>query len=126
VTWTLTGGQTGEATQVAALLAGGAVARRGAKARVRPRRVAADRAYTGRTIRRSLRSCGIGAVIPRQVLEPRRGVRFDRAAYRERNAVERAIRRLKHFRAVATRYEKLAESYHALLTLAAILLWLPV
>jgi len=126
VTWTLTGGQTGEATQVAALMAAGAVARWGAKARVRPCRVAADRAYTGRTIRRSLRRSGIGAVIPRQVLEPRRGVRFDRAAYRERNVVERAIRRLKHHRAIATRYDKLAVTFHATLTLAVILLWLPV
>jgi len=115
---------------VAALLAGGAVARPpgrpGARARVRPARVAADRAYTGRTIRRSRRRRGIGAVIPRQVLEPRRGVRFDRAAYRERNVVERAIRRLKHHRAIATRYDKLAVTFHATLTLAVILLWLPV
>lgn len=107
-------------------MAGGAVARRGATPRVRPTRVAADRAYTGRMIRRGLRRRGIGAVIPRQLLEPKRGVRFDRAAYRERNVVERAIRRLKHHRAIATRYDKLEASYHAMLTLAVILLWLPV
>jgi len=104
----------------------GAVARRGATPRIRPVRVVADRAYTGRTIRRALRRRGIGAVIPRQVLESKRGVRFDRAAYRERNVVERAIRRLKHHRAIATRYDKLEASYHAMLTLAVILLWLPV
>ncbi len=126
VCWVLTPGQRQEATQVAALLGRGAVARRHGAPRVRPDRVAGDKGYTGRTIRRYLRGRGIGAVIPRLRNEPRRGVRFDRAAYRERNAVERAIRRLKHFRAVATRYEKLAESYHALLTLAAIMLWLPV
>ena len=111
-------------------MAGGAVARspgrRGATARVRPRRVAADRAYTGRRIRRGLRRRGIGAVIPRQVLEPKRGVRFDRAAYRERNVVERAIRRLKGYRAIATRYDKLAAMFHATLTVAVILLWVPV
>jgi len=107
-------------------MAGGAVARRGAKPRVRPARVAADRAYTGRAIRRGLRRQGIGAVIPRQLLEPKRGVRFDRAAYHERNVVERTIRRLKHHRAIATRYDKLEASYHAMLTLAVILLWLPV
>jgi transposase len=73
----------------------------------------------------SLRRRGIiGAIIPRLRTEPRRGVRFDRDAYRERNAVERAIRHLKRHRAIATRYEKLAETYHALLTIAAILLWL--
>ena len=107
-------------------MAGGAVARHGAKPRVRPVRVVADRAYTGRRIRRGLRRRGIGAVIPRQLLEPKGGVRFDRAAYRERNVVERAIRRLKHHRAIATRYDTLAASYHAMLTLAVILLWLPV
>ena len=126
----MTGGQTGEATQVLALLASGEVARLpgrpGARARLRPDRIAADRAYTGRVIRRALRRRGVGAVIPRQRTEPRRGVRVDRATYRERNVVERAIRRLKHHRAVATRYDKLAATFHATLTLAVILLWLPV
>jgi transposase len=50
-------------------------------------------------------------------------VRFDRAAYRERNRIERAINRLKQFRAVATRYDKLAVRFHATITLAAIVLW---
>jgi len=66
----------------------------------------------------------IGPVIPRRTTESRRGVRFDRAAYRERNRVERLINRLTQHRAIATRYEKLAVSYHALLTIACILLWL--
>jgi transposase len=111
---------------VEALLERGAVARPRGRPRVRPARVAGDKGYTGRRIRGYLRRRGIGAVIPRLRTEPRRGVRFDRAAYRERNVVERTIRRLKQFRAVATRYEKLEEAFHALLTLAAIRLWLPV
>ncbi len=49
---------------------------------------------------------------------------FDRAAYRERNVVERLINRLKQFRRVATRYEKRAANYQGMVTVAAILLWL--
>lgn len=127
MTWTLTPGQTHEATQVAALLEHGTVARPGqGRPRLRPDRVAGDTGYTGRTIRAYLRWRGIGAVIPRQRHEPRRGVRFNRAAYRERNRIERTINPLKQHRAIATRYEKLEETFHALITLATIQLWLPV
>jgi transposase len=109
---------------VEALLARGAVARTRGRPRVRPDRVAGDKGYTGRRIRGYLRRRRIGAVIPRLKTEPRRGARFDRAAYRERNVVERTIRRLKRHRAIATRYEKLAAHYEALVVIACILLWL--
>jgi len=125
VTWSLTPGQRGEATQVEALLEQGAVKRpRGGHLRRRPDRLGGDKGYTGRRIRRYLRRRGIGAVIPRLRTESRRGVRFDRAAYRERNRIERTMNRLKQHRAIATRYDKLEVRYHALLTIACILLWL--
>jgi transposase len=121
----LTAGQRHEARQVGALLAGGAVKRAGRGwPRLRPDRLAGDKGYTGRPVRQALRKCGIGAVIPRRANESRRGVRFDREAYRERNVIERTINRLKQHRAIATRYDKLQETYHALLILACILLWL--
>ena len=49
--------------------------------------------------------------------------RLDRAGYRERNRVERLVGRLKRCRRVATRYEKRAVHFLAMVTLA-ILLWL--
>ncbi len=48
---------------------------------------------------------------------------FDRDAYRERNVVERLINRLKQHRWVATRYEKRAVNYAAMVTVDATLLW---
>jgi transposase len=121
----LTGGQRQEATQVEPLMERGAVARPGrGRPRVRPDRVAGDKGYTGRKIRGYLRRRGIGTVIPRLRNEPRRGVRFDRAAYRQRERIERLINRFKQFRAVATRYDKLAVRFHATVTLVAIRLWL--
>jgi transposase len=53
-----------------------------------------------------------------------RGGTFDREIYRSRNRIERLINRLKQYRRVATRYEKRAENYQAMLTIAAIMLWL--
>ncbi len=70
---------------------------------------------------------GIRAVIPRrrdQRPDDRRHRPLDRAAYRDRNRVERLINRLKQHRRVATRYEKRAAHYAAMLTVAAALLWL--
>ena len=48
---------------------------------------------------------------------------FVKADYAKRNVVERCILRLKQFRRVATRYEKRAEHFLAMVTLAAIILW---
>jgi transposase len=61
---------------------------------------------------------------PVQVL-PGPPARLDKAAYRERNQVERTVNRLKQFRRVATRYERREANYLAMVTIAAIvLLWL--
>lgn len=81
-----------------------------------------DKGYSSKKIRAYLRRRGIGVVIARQDNEKRRGS-FDKEAYRQRNVVERLINRLKQFRRVATRYEKRAVNYKAMLTIAAIVLW---
>jgi transposase len=68
----------------------------------------------------------VRAVIPRrsdQQPGDGRHAPFDRRAYRERNRVERLVNRLKQSRRVATRHEKRAVHYVAMLTLAAVLLW---
>lgn len=125
VTFVLTVGERNESVMFEALMEQGAVKRVGrGQPRVRPHRVAGDKAYTGRPIRVYLHRRGIGAVIPRRSNESRQGTRFDRQAYRERNRIERTINRLKQFRRIATRYEKRAQNYLAMLTIAAILLWI--
>ena len=120
----ITGGERHESRLVPVLMERGGVRRAGpGRPRLRPRRVAGDKGFSYRSVRAYLRRRGIGAVIPTRSDQPR-NPRFDRTAYRQRNQVERTIGRLKPFRHVATRYEKRAIHYLAVLTLASILLWL--
>ena len=70
-----------------------------------------------------MRRRGITPVIPTKSNQ-RRQPRFDREAYRRRNLVERLIGRLKQFRRIATRYEKRAVNYLAMVTIGMIRLWL--
>jgi transposase len=124
----VSGGERHESRYVEALLARGHVRRRArGRPRVRPRRLVGDRGYSYPTVRRLLARRHILAVIPRrrdQRPGDKRYTPFDRTAYRERNRVERLVHRPKQHRRVATRYEKRARHYVAMLTLAAALLWL--
>ncbi len=105
-------------------MAGGAVKRRGrGRPKRRPKRRAGDKAYNNKRIRQYLRRNKIGIVIPRKQNERRRRP-FSKEWYRQRNQVERLFNRLKQNRRVATRYEKRGENYLAVLTIAAIMLWL--
>jgi transposase len=120
----VTPGQRHEAVVFEPIMEQGAVKRAGrGRPRLRPARVVTDTGYSSRRNRRYLRRRGIRFTIPRRANERRRGP-FDRQVYRGRNRVERTINRLKQFRRVATRYEKLAVNYQAMVTIAAILLWL--
>jgi transposase len=56
----------------------------------------------------------------------RRNPRFGKRLYRERNLIERFFSKLKHFRHVATRYDKLPANFLAMTQLASIRLWLRV
>lgn len=120
----LTPGQQHEASVFEQLMTQGAVKRLGGgHPRIRPQRVCGDKGYSSRKIRAYLRRRGIRYTIPRKSNERRTGP-FDRFLYRLRNQVERSINRLKQFRRIATRYEKKAENYLAMLQIASILLWL--
>jgi transposase len=124
ITAVLTGGERHEQIALEALLDQGAIRRPGpGRPRLRPHRVAGDKGYSSPTARHRLRRRGIRPVIPTKA-DQRRQPAFDRAAYRERNKVERLINRLKQSRRIAIRYEKRAANYVAMLTLGMILLWL--
>ena len=91
--------------------------------RTRPSKIAGDKAYDLPQIRRWLRDHHIAAVIPARKLHyPRRGrpPQLAQAAYKRRNVIERCIGWLKHARRIATRYEKTAVNFLAMLKLAMI------
>ena len=97
----------------------------------RPRRVLADKGYSSRAY---LRRRGIRATIPeradQQANRAQRGSAggrppaFDPVAYKRRNVVERCFNRFKQYRAIATRYDKTALSYRAMIDLATLMIWL--
>ena len=124
MTFVLTGGERHELSVAEQLMEQGAVKRSGrGRPRLRPKRVVADKGYSSPPFRRYLRRRGIRYTIPRR-RDQARGGPFDKLVYRSRNRVERLINRLKQFRRIATRYEKLAANYAAMLTIASIWLWL--
>ena len=79
----------------------------------------ADAAYDSDGLRQFLAERGTKPVIPNNPTR-KRPHPFDRALYKHRNRIERIICRLKDWRRVATRYDKLAQNYLAAIHLAAI------
>ncbi|MCP5432275.1 MAG: IS5 family transposase [Alphaproteobacteria bacterium] len=84
-----------------------------------PKRLLADRAYDAEHFRSYLKSRTIKAVIPstasRTVPYP-----LDETTYKRRNVVERLFCKLKNWRRIATRYDRLAQNYISAIALAAI------
>jgi len=112
VRFALTAGQRGDAPQAAPLI-------QGLPADV----VMADTAYDSDQLRQAIAEKGALAVIPNN---PSRALKqpLDPHLYAQRHLVECCFSRLKQFRRVATRFEKTARNYLAVVTLAAIVLWL--
>lgn len=103
----LSAGQVHDITQAAALLEG-----------VPARRVMADRAYDALALRQAIAKIGAKAVIPPRA-NRRQTIRWSKTLYRHRNIVERFFCRIKHFRRIATRYDKLAERFASFVCLVA-------
>ena len=107
----LTAGHKGDVPQAAALL-------EGQQADI----VMADAAYDADHFRDRIAEIGAIAVIPNN---PSRSIKhaFDEDLYKERHLIECCISKLKQFRRVATRYEKTAQNFLAVVTIAATILW---
>ncbi len=118
----LTGGQVGDVTQAEGLIADVAGAN-----------LIADTAYDADHLRARLNDAGIVAVIPSNPSRAQ-AIPYDAELYKERHLVECYINKIKHFRnrsrvtatfrRIATRYEKTATAYMAMLFLVGAIIWL--
>lgn len=83
----------------------------------------ADRAYDSNELRRQIADRGARPNIP-PMPQCRTHLPFSPKLYRKRNLIERFFSKIKHYRAIATRYEKSAENYLAAIKLACVRIWL--
>ncbi len=108
----LTPGQRGDAPLAPVLLDG-----------LSPRRVLADKAYDSNALRELIATMGAQAVIPCNPTR-KKAIPYDFEAYKIRNTVERCFNKLKHFRRIATRFDRQAAHYLGFLHIAAAILWM--
>jgi transposase len=85
--------------------------------------VLADKAYDANAIREMINGQGAWANIPPKS-NRKDPICFSPYLYKARNLVERFFNKIKHFRRIATRYDKLAANYMAMIKLASIRIWL--
>jgi transposase len=84
----------------------------------------ADKAYDSEEIRNKARVAGMNPVIPRKSNSKKPNPEFDSHLYKLRHLVENLFARLKHFRSIATRFEKLARNFKSMLFLACSMIWM--
>jgi len=108
----LSAGQVAEIREAPALIQG-----------LTPQAVVGDKGYDADELVRTIEAQGAQAVIPprKHRTQPRD---YDRHLYKDRNLVERFFNRIKQFRRLATRYEKLAQNFLSMLHLVCAYIWL--
>jgi transposase len=122
ITFLLTPGQESDINRAEDLMETGAIRTRTGHFRLRPKRLVADKGYTSQAFRSYLHRYHIRCTIARRSNDRRRGS-FEKSHYRQRNIVERLINRLKQFRRIATRYDKRAANFSAMITIASLCLF---
>ena len=86
------------------------------------RKLLGDKAYDNADLRHWLKRRGTSAVIPNRS-NRKQPFSFDRKSYKQRHRIENAFCRLKDFRRIATRYDRLARNFLASICLVAAVVW---
>jgi transposase len=108
----LTGGECHDSPQAGALIEG-----------YEPQALIADKGYDSGPLVEALAAAGIAAVIPPRVNRTEQR-EYDRHLYRERHLIECFINKIKHYRRVFSRFEKLSKNYLGFLSFVSALVWL--
>ena len=128
ITVAITPGQQHESTMIEPLLDGVSIAGKPGRPRKRFATVAGDKGYDIPRVRDAIQERGSAPLIAhrkrRDGSYPPHAEGFDKGQYKRRNVVERLIGRLKECRHLATRYDKLGESFRAFVLLGFIRIWL--
>jgi transposase len=83
----------------------------------------ADKGYDAEHIRTCAKNKNMIPIIPMRSNSNRSNKEFDKYLYKLRYLVENAFARLKHFRTIATRFDKLARNYQSMIRIACIFIW---
>ncbi|MTI11659.1 IS5 family transposase [Sansalvadorimonas verongulae] len=87
--------------------------------------VIADKGYDSQKVRNKITEKGAAVVIPRRKGSKTGNQDMDWHLYKHRHLVENIFARLKHFRGLATRYDKLKRNYVSVVAMACCIVWLP-